>query len=59
MNEIKCPHCGKTFQVDENDYAQIASQVRNEAFHQELEKSQRALEEKYKSNLENEKLKQQ
>ena len=36
MNEIKCPNCGKVFQVDEAGYAAIVSQVRNEQFDQEL-----------------------
>ena len=31
-NEIKCPHCGKTFQVSENDYSEIVTQVRNKEF---------------------------
>ena len=53
MNEIKCPHCGEVFQVDEAGYAAIAAQVRNqqfedevagraEALHRELEAKQRA-----------------
>lgn len=37
MAEIKCPHCGEVFQVDESGYAQILSQVRD----QELEKAVR------------------
>ena len=36
MNEIKCPNCGKVFQVDEAGYAAIVSQVRNEQFDKEL-----------------------
>lgn len=32
MHEIKCPNCGKTFNLDEADYAEIQNQVRNEAF---------------------------
>lgn len=31
-----CPHCGKTFNVDEAGYAEILSQVRNEAFEKDL-----------------------
>ncbi len=37
MKELRCPHCGKTFQVDEADYEGIVSQVRNSEFEQELE----------------------
>lgn len=57
MNEIKCPHCGKTFQVDENDYMEIVSQVRDETMKKDLLERQKILEEQYKSHLENEKLK--
>jgi hypothetical protein len=41
MHEIKCPHCGKTFTIDEAGYADILNQVRDEAFdkaiHERLE----------------------
>ena len=57
MNEIKCPHCGKTFQLDENDYMEIVSQVRDETMKKDLLERQKILEEQYKSHLENEKLK--
>ena len=36
MQEIKCPHCGTVFQVDESGYAQIAQQVRDQEFTKEL-----------------------
>lgn len=36
MHEIKCPNCGKTFNLDEAGYADILSQVRNEVFNKEL-----------------------
>ena len=29
MAEIRCPHCGEVFQVDETEYAQIVRQVRD------------------------------
>ncbi len=35
-NEIKCPHCGTTFQVSENDYSEIVTQVRNKEFQDEI-----------------------
>ena len=37
MKEIKCPHCGKSFTVDENDYASIVKQVRDQEFANEIE----------------------
>lgn len=43
MNEIKCPHCGKVFQVDEAGYAAILSQVRSEQFNQEIHERAEAL----------------
>lgn len=36
MNEIKCPHCGQAFTVDEAGYAAILSQVRTKEFDNEL-----------------------
>ena len=32
MNELKCPHCGQVFRIDESQYDAIASQVRNVEF---------------------------
>jgi hypothetical protein len=32
MSDIKCPNCGKTFNIGEVDYASILNQVRDEAF---------------------------
>lgn len=37
MAEIRCPHCGEVFTVDENEYAQIAKQVRDAEFKREVE----------------------
>lgn len=36
MHEIKCPHCGETFNIDEAGYAEILNQVRDEAFAEAL-----------------------
>ena len=38
MNEIKCPHCGKTFKVDESSFADIVKQVRDHEFEEALHK---------------------
>ena len=35
--EIKCPHCGKSFTVNESEYALLLSQVRNAEFNNEVE----------------------
>lgn len=36
MHEIKCPHCGKEFTVDESSYADILNQVRTKEFQTEV-----------------------
>lgn len=36
MNEIKCPHCGQSFTIDEAGYADILRQVRNAEFEKDL-----------------------
>jgi hypothetical protein len=36
MHEIKCPNCGKTFNLDETGYADILNQVRNDEFDKAL-----------------------
>ena len=51
MHEIKCPKCGEVFQVDESGYAELLSQVRNEAFEDELHKRAMELEEKNKNDI--------
>lgn len=43
MKELKCPHCGKTFQVDEADYESIVSQIRNNEFENELKRREESL----------------
>ena len=34
--ELKCPHCGKVFKIDEGDYAELLQQVRGKEFEKEL-----------------------
>lgn len=36
MHEIRCPHCGKTFTIDEAGYADIGKQVRDSEFERQL-----------------------
>lgn len=38
MNEIKCPHCGTVFIIEEADYASLVEQVRTAEFEKELHK---------------------
>ncbi|MBR2413898.1 MAG: DUF2130 domain-containing protein [Clostridia bacterium] len=51
MQEIRCPNCGEVFQVDESGYNQIARQVRDQEFAKEIERRERELEAKRKSEL--------
>ena len=43
MNEIKCPHCGEVFQVDERGFADIVRQVRTAEFDKEIAQRERLL----------------
>ena len=36
MAEIRCPHCGEVFTVDETEYAQIVKQVRDAEFERDI-----------------------
>lgn len=36
MKEIKCPHCGKEFKLDDAGYADILAQVKTEEFEKQL-----------------------
>lgn len=44
-NEIRCPHCGEAFTVDESGYAAILNQVRDQEFQRELAERERLLNE--------------
>ena len=45
MGEIKCPHCGKVFQVDESEFNDILRQVRTEEFDKEIAQREALMEE--------------
>lgn len=51
MQQIKCPHCGEVFQVDESGYAQIVQQVRDREFQRELERREQALRQQKENDL--------
>ncbi|TDE71868.1 DUF2130 domain-containing protein [Streptococcus vicugnae] len=55
MNNIKCPHCGTVFTINETEYSQLLAQVRSNEFdkeiHDRLEKEKALLEEKSKNDL--------
>ena len=52
MQELKCPNCGEVFQVDESDYAQIVSQIRDKEFEAELGRREAELNAKTERDLE-------
>ena len=49
MKELKCPHCGQVFQVDEADYASILNQVKNAEFDAELNRRLHELDDRHKA----------
>ena len=49
MKELRCPHCGQVFQVDEADYASILSQVKNAEFDAEINRRLHELEERHQA----------
>ncbi|WP_027219109.1 DUF2130 domain-containing protein [Butyrivibrio fibrisolvens] len=38
MAELKCPHCGQAFTVDDTELSSIVSQIRDKEFNKELDK---------------------
>lgn len=51
MNEIKCPHCGEKFTIDEAGYADILNQVRTKEFNNEVHEKLEQLKLQYDSKL--------
>ncbi|PPI56260.1 DUF2130 domain-containing protein [Rathayibacter toxicus] len=52
MRDITCPHCGKTFTLDESGYADIVKQVRDSEFEKQLHERLELAEEDKKKALE-------
>lgn len=46
MNQIKCPHCGTVFTINEADYSSIVSQIKDHAFQEEVLRRETAIREK-------------
>lgn len=46
MKEIKCPHCGQLFTIDESNYDSIVKQIRAYEFYDELKKREAEYNEK-------------
>lgn len=52
MNEIKCPNCGKIFQISKRDYDSILTQIKDKEFQKELERIEREKSKEKESALE-------
>ena len=52
MPEIKCPKCGTTFTIDEDNYDSIVRQIRNDEFDKELKKQLEIEHSKHNQDLE-------
>ena len=53
MEQIKCPHCGEYFTIDESGYAAIVSQIKDKEFDKAVNKSKKELEENQRSLIDN------
>ena len=53
MKELKCPHCGNVFTVDESDYVALLGQVKNAEFERELSRRVQELEQVKNSEVRN------
>lgn len=55
MNDVKCPHCGTVFTINESEYSQLLDQVRGQEFekelHERLARETALLDEKAKNQL--------
>lgn len=51
MKELKCPHCGNVFTVDESDYAALLNQVKNTEFERELSRRLHELEQNQQAKM--------
>ena len=48
MNQIKCPHCGTVFTINEADYSSIVSQIKDHVFEEELQRREKEIQDKLK-----------
>ena len=52
MKEIKCPSCGKAFQIDPSSYEVILLQIKNDEFSRQIEERIKIVEEDKKKGIE-------
>ena len=53
MENIKCPHCGEIFTIDESGYAAIVIQIKDKEFNKQVAQNKKDLEEKQESLIQN------
>jgi len=51
MNQIKCPHCGKEFTIDESSYAEILNQIRTKEFNNEVHEKLDQIKQQHQSEI--------
>ena len=56
MKEVICPQCHTAFTIDENNYASIVKQVRDEVFESELARRIEEISASFAAKIENVKL---
>ena len=49
--QIRCPHCGEVFTIDETNYDSIVKQIRDHEFHEEIRKRELFLKEQQDANI--------
>ncbi|MBE6713169.1 MAG: DUF2130 domain-containing protein [Ruminococcaceae bacterium] len=59
MAEIKCPNCGKMFQVEQSEYAQIVRQIHDSEFEAEIRRREEELKKSQESDFEIARLRQE
>ena len=53
MEQIKCPHCGEYFTIDESGYTAIVNQIRDNEFERRINQNKKELEENQKTVIDN------
>ena len=51
MQQIRCPHCGEVFTIDESNYNSIVSQIKDHTFAEELKKRENEIREHMEAEL--------
>ena len=52
MNEIKCPHCGEAFKIDQAGYADIVKQIKDDQYEKDLHDRLKLIEDQQKTQIE-------